>query len=132
MKSRLKAIKASDVAGVGLREALHSVDIEENTTDQNTVFLFWSHIMKFITRAVSVLALNVVVAAPIALVGPTAAEAFETKAQEPAVTLVKFKKGRSFKRHHKHHGFKRHHGFKKHLGFKKHHGFKKHYGFKKF
>ena len=32
--------------------------------------------MTLITRAVSVFALNVVIAAPIALVGPTAAEAF--------------------------------------------------------
>lgn len=66
--------------------------------------------MKLITRTLSALALSVVIASPIALVGAVAVEAHETKTQEPAVTLVKFKK---------YHGFKKHHGFKKFYGFKK-------------
>ena len=77
--------------------------------------------MTLIKRTLSVLALSVAVASPVAVLGAAPAEAAEISPQESVVAFAKFKK---------HHVFKKHHSFKKHHGHKKHHGFKKFHHFK--
>ena len=75
--------------------------------------------MKLIKRTLSVLALSVAVASPVAVLGAAPAEAAEISPQESVIAFAKFKK---------HHAFKKHHGHKKHHGFKKFHHFKHYKG----